>query len=131
MPPRLTASPCHAPPQFCAFPGIVNGGVVSTIMDCHGNWTAAVALMDRSFLSKPPLTLTASMLVAYKELTPPEKPLLVRSTVNSIQDGNQPGLGKVTVEVDIHLYERLDGGGTRVLATATGIFKRLGALRAL
>ncbi len=33
------------------------------VQDCHGNWTAAVALMDRSLLPKPPLTLTASMLV--------------------------------------------------------------------
>lgn len=43
--------------------GILNGGVLSTLLDCHGNWTAAIALMDRSCLPKPPLTLTASMLV--------------------------------------------------------------------
>jgi hypothetical protein len=45
--------------------GILNGGVLSTLLDCHGNWTAAVALMDRSCLPKPPLTLTASMLVRH------------------------------------------------------------------
>lgn len=52
--------------KYCAFPGIINGGVLSTLMDCHGNWTAAVALMDRSCLPKPPLTLTASMFVSSK-----------------------------------------------------------------
>jgi hypothetical protein len=51
------------PSKYCAFPGILNGGILSTLLDCHGNWTAAVALMDRSCLPKPPLTLTASMLV--------------------------------------------------------------------
>jgi hypothetical protein len=49
---------------MCVCPaGILNGGVLSTLLDCHGNWTAAIALMDRSCLPKPPLTLTASMLV--------------------------------------------------------------------
>ena len=51
------------PSKYCAFPGIINGGVISTLMDCHGNWTAAIALMDRACLPKPPLTLTASILV--------------------------------------------------------------------
>lgn len=49
--------------KYNAFPGIINGGILSTLMDCHGNWTAAIALMDKSCLPKPPLTLTASMLV--------------------------------------------------------------------
>ena len=29
-----------------AFPGMVNGGIIGTLLDCHGNWTAAIALMD-------------------------------------------------------------------------------------
>lgn len=28
------------PATYCAFPGIVNGGIVTTLMDCHGNWCA-------------------------------------------------------------------------------------------
>ena len=50
--------------KYCAFPGIINGGVVSTLMDCHGNWTAAIALMDKACLPQPPLTLTASVFVS-------------------------------------------------------------------
>ena len=49
--------------KYCAFPGIMNGGIISAIFDCHGNWTAAVALMDKGCLPKPPLTLTYEMLV--------------------------------------------------------------------
>lgn len=57
--------------KYCAFPGIVNGGILSTIMDCHGNWTAAIALMDRTCIPKPPLTLTASMFVSHSHLVVP------------------------------------------------------------
>ena len=46
-----------------AFPGITSGGIVSALFDCHGSWTAALALMDQGRLSKPPLTLTKEMLV--------------------------------------------------------------------
>jgi hypothetical protein len=49
--------------KYQAFPQIVNGGVVSALFDCHGNWTAAIALMDRSGLPRPPLTLTSELLV--------------------------------------------------------------------
>ena len=72
------------PGKFCAFPGIVNGGIVSTLMDCHGNWTAAIALMDKGCLPKPPLTLTASIFVSFKDPTPPGQPLVVRSKARGV-----------------------------------------------
>ncbi|MCH1591494.1 MAG: hypothetical protein L7R66_00720, partial [Candidatus Thalassarchaeaceae archaeon] len=43
-----------------AFPGMVNGGIIGTLLDCHGNWTAAIALMDQAGVSEPPCTVTAS-----------------------------------------------------------------------
>lgn len=92
------------PAKYCAFPGIVNGGVLSTIIDCHGNWTAAIALMDRACLPRPPLTLTASVLVTYKEPTPPDTELLVRSRVVEVKDTGAPGLSKASVEVDVSIY---------------------------
>ena len=49
--------------QCQAFPGIVHGGAISAMFECHGNWTAAITLMDRGRLSKPPLTLTKEILV--------------------------------------------------------------------
>lgn len=57
------------PKTYQAFPGIMNGGAVGGLFDCHGNWTAAIALMDHSSLPKPPLTLTTEVLVkpSYKE----------------------------------------------------------------
>lgn len=51
------------PKKFQAFPGIVNGGLVSTVFDCQGNWTSAIALMDASQLPKPPFTLSSTIQV--------------------------------------------------------------------
>lgn len=81
--------------EYCAFPGIINGGIISTLIDCHGNWTAAIGLMDRSCLPAPPLTLTASVLVSFKEPAPPNTPLVIRSSIVEIKEGSQPGVGKV------------------------------------
>ena len=38
--------------------------------NCHGNWTAAVALMDEKNLSEPPCTVTASYSVTLRRPTP-------------------------------------------------------------
>ena len=51
------------PRVFQAFPGIVNGGIVNTLFDCHGNWSAALALMDKAALPRPPFTLSSSLQV--------------------------------------------------------------------
>lgn len=115
--------------KYCAFPGIMNGGVISALLDCHGNWTAAVALMDKGCLPKPPLTLTYEMLVTYKEPTPPDETLIIRSQIVRIKESDQPG-GKATVQVDMNMYQSL-GGHEKLLCSATGLFKKLGALRAL
>lgn len=36
--------------KYESFPGVVNGGVVATLVDCLSNWTAATHLMDTSAL---------------------------------------------------------------------------------
>lgn len=119
------------PTKFCAFPGIVNGGVISTLMDCHGNWTAAIALMDRSCLPRPPLTLTASAFISYKEPTPPDTPLVLRSKVVAVKESASPEVNRATVEVDVTVYEKLPGGQEKLLVSGTVMCKRLGALREL
>jgi hypothetical protein len=81
----------------------VNGGVISTLLDCHGNWTAAIEIMDRSCLPKPPFTVTYSILCTYREPTPPDTPLRIHSAVTRVYDSGQAGIGKMTVEVDMAL----------------------------
>ena len=53
-----------------AFPGMINGGIIGTLLDCHGNWTAAIALMDRSGTTEPPCTVTASYSIKLRRPTP-------------------------------------------------------------
>ena len=76
-----------------AFPGMINGGIIGTLLDCHGNWTAAVALMDSNNLSEPPCTVTASYSVVLRRPTPLGVKLIVTSQITEI-DGN-----KVKVEL--------------------------------
>ncbi|MEC9090285.1 MAG: PaaI family thioesterase, partial [Candidatus Thermoplasmatota archaeon] len=42
-----------------AFPGMINGGILGTLLDCHGNWTAAIAIMKSRGEQTPPCTVTA------------------------------------------------------------------------
>src|SRR5207253_3488904 len=36
-----------------AFPGMLSGGIVGTLLDCHCNWTAAYHLMKQAGLDHP------------------------------------------------------------------------------
>src|SRR6476659_1432905 len=34
--------------KYEAFPGVLNGGIIGTLLDCHCNWTAAWHLMNKA-----------------------------------------------------------------------------------
>jgi len=57
-------------PYHQAFEGMVNGGIVGALLDCHSNWTAAIALMDARRASAPPCTVTADFHVRLRRPTP-------------------------------------------------------------
>lgn len=92
-----------------AFPGMINGGIIGTLLDCHGNWTAAIALMDEKQLAEPPCTVTASYSVILRRPTPLGETLIVTSQINEI-DGDK-------VKVDL----LLEAEG-KVCASGTGLF---------
>ena len=69
-----------------AFPGMINGGIIGTILDCHGNWTAAMALKDRDKMDSPPCTVTASYSVKLKRPTPFGEVLRITSKVEKIEN---------------------------------------------
>jgi acyl-coenzyme A thioesterase PaaI-like protein len=58
-----------------AFPGVLNGGIVGALLDCHSNWTAAWALMEQSGDLTPPCTVTAEFSVKLLRPTPTHGPL--------------------------------------------------------
>lgn len=57
-------------PHHEAFPGMLNGGIIGSLLDCHSNWTAAYALMKRAGLDSPPCTVTAEYSVKLLRPTP-------------------------------------------------------------
>src|SRR2546429_4105472 len=42
-----------------AFPGMLSGGIIGTLLDCHCNWTAAYHLMKKAGANQPPCTVKA------------------------------------------------------------------------
>lgn len=69
-----------------AFPGMLNGGVIGTLLDCHSNWSAAFALMQSRGLSSPPCTVTAYFNITLKRPTPSDSLIEVIASITEIKD---------------------------------------------
>ena len=64
-----------------AFPGMLSGGIIGTLLDCHSNWAAAHHLMQRAGVDRPPCTVTADFAVRMARPTPTDGPLRLRARV--------------------------------------------------
>lgn len=62
-------------PHHEAFPGVLNGGIIGSLLDCHCNWTAAWALMKRASAQSPPCTVTADYAIRLLRPTPTDGPV--------------------------------------------------------
>jgi acyl-coenzyme A thioesterase PaaI-like protein len=69
-----------------AFPGVVNGGIIGALFDCHMNWTATWALMRKSGAATPPCTVTADFHVVLKRPTPSDALLVLRARATELGD---------------------------------------------
>jgi acyl-coenzyme A thioesterase PaaI-like protein len=96
-------------PQHQAFPGMLNGGIIGVLIDCHMNWTAAHHLMVRAVADKPPVTVTAEFSVKLQRPTPSGQPVHLRARVM------ESSADRAMVEAS------LSSGGT-VCATGRGTF---------
>jgi acyl-coenzyme A thioesterase PaaI-like protein len=96
-------------PHHEAFPGMLNGGIIGALLDCHGNWTAAWHLMRTSGADRPPVTVTADYAVKLRRPTPSTGPLRLRARVV------ESSADRVVVEAT------LEAGGA-VCATCRGTF---------
>ena len=95
--------------KYEAFPGVLNGGVIGTLLDCHCNWTAAYHLMEQAGQDRAPCTVTAEYSIKLLRPTPTDGPVhLAAKVVESTND-------RATVE------GKLIAGGN-VCATCRGIF---------
>jgi acyl-coenzyme A thioesterase PaaI-like protein len=69
-----------------AFAGVVNGGIIGALLDCHSNWTATWALLRRSGAKVPPCTVTADFHVVLKRPTPSDAVLKLRARATELSD---------------------------------------------
>jgi acyl-coenzyme A thioesterase PaaI-like protein len=70
-----------------AFPGMLNGGIIGTLMDCHCNWAAAYHLMQRNQQAHAPCTVTADYYIKLRRPTPTDAPVqLVARVVESTEE---------------------------------------------
>ncbi len=73
--------------NYEAFPGVLNGGIIGTLLDCHCNWTAAYHLMQSSGADSPPCTVTADYAIKLLRPTPTDGPVsLSAHVVESLGD---------------------------------------------
>ncbi|MGZ3423158.1 MAG: PaaI family thioesterase [Polyangiales bacterium] len=96
-------------PHHLAFPGVLNGGIIGALLDCHSNWTAAWHLMQKSGASSPPCTVTADYAITLKRPTPMDHPVKLRARVVDSKDD------RATIEAT------LEAGG-KITATCRGLF---------
>ena len=81
-----------------AFSGMLNGGIIGTLLDCHSNWTAAWNLMQQSGADTPPCTVTAEFHVKLRRPTPSDRALTVRARVSELKEDR--AVVESTVECD-------------------------------
>ena len=64
-----------------AFPGMLNGGIIGSLLDCHCNWTAVWGLKNKWNLDKPPCTVTAEYRIQLLRPTPVQTPVHLTARV--------------------------------------------------
>lgn len=85
----------HAEQHHQAFPGILNGGIIGALLDCHSNWAAAYHIMKQRGDDHAPCTVTADFHVKLLRPTPVDGPITLRArVVESSED-------RATVEAEL------------------------------
>jgi acyl-coenzyme A thioesterase PaaI-like protein len=92
-----------------AFPGVLNGGIIGALLDCHSNWAAAMHLMRQNQGAQPPCTVTAWFQVKLRRPTPSQAELKLRAKIVSTKED------RAEVEATLHAGEEL-------CAICTGLF---------
>jgi len=101
-------------PHHEAFPGMVNGGILGALLDCHSNWTAAHALMKQAGLSSPPCTVTAEFHVKLRAPTPSNQKIFLTASVVELKED------RATIEAKAYTMNPDDS--VKLTAACTGVF---------
>lgn len=92
-----------------SFEGMMNGGILGALLDCHSNWTAAWHLMQKNELTIPPCCVTAKYEVSFSQPTPSDVELKIEAWV--IESSQR----KAVVEASL-------GFADQITASCTGTF---------
>ncbi len=92
-----------------AFPGMLNGGIIGSLLDCHSNWAAAHFLMKKKGESGTDCTVTASYSVKLLRPTPSDALIYLRAWVTESSED------RATVEAELVANDK-------VCATCKGLF---------
>lgn len=92
-----------------AFPGVLNGGIIGALLDCHSNWTAAWGLMQKLGLEQPPCTVTAEYAIKLLRPTPTSGMIHLSAHIVEIKED------RAVVEATLQ-------AGGKVCATCKGLF---------
>ena len=93
-----------------AYAGMLSGGIVASLLDCHSNWAAAHRLMKKRRLDAPPRTVTAELHVEYRRPTPIAGPIELRTKATRC------------VGCRVYVQGELRAGRAGVTATSKGVF---------
>lgn len=103
----------RAEPHHQAFPGVVNGGIIGALLDCHSNWAAAYFLMKKNGREEPDCTVTADFHVKLLRPTPSDAVLHLKARVVESTDT------RAVVEAELI-------ANNKVCATCRGTFVAVG-----
>jgi acyl-coenzyme A thioesterase PaaI-like protein len=95
--------------KYEAFPGVLNGGIIGSLLDCHCNWTAAYHLMKKAGQDHAPCTVTAQYSIKLLRPTPTADPVHLSAKVVESEGDRATVDGTLTA----------DG---KVCATCRGVF---------
>jgi len=96
----------YSPKEYhTAIPGYVYGGLLASLIDCHGTGSAAAAMYKhegREMDTDPPLRfVTASLKVNYLRPTPLGPELVLRGKIREVKEK------KVIVDIDLYAEDQL------------------------
>jgi acyl-coenzyme A thioesterase PaaI-like protein len=95
--------------EHVAFGDFGSGGIISVLMDCHGNWAATYALMKARGLSSAPGTVTAEYTVRFLRPSLINRKWQLTARASKIEGDKVNAFGELKVDGE-------------VTATMTGLF---------
>ena len=96
-----------------AFPGVLNGGIIGTLLDCHSNWAAAYRMMIKRNEKKTPCTVTADYSIKLLRPTPSNRKIKLSATMVGCKKKRATVCAELIVD-------------SRVCATCLGTFVAVG-----